>query len=271
VVIIRGGGAVNDLAWLNDYDLARCICETPVPVLTGIGHERDRTVLDEVAHQSFDTPSKVAAGIEQLIVKRAREAQAAHELVLQVAGRITARTRADVERSKAEVLTGARLALRQGRHQATELLQSIRHDSLLQLEQARHRVPATLAEIAALARHSLKEARTGAQQQRTLILDQASQHALLARERSQVAMDQVVEAARRQLRDARQGAEALMREIVGQGPDKTLGRGFAVARTEQGRPLADAAAARQVTKLQIQFRDGSVPVQVMNETGETAG
>ena len=59
VVIIRGGGAVNDLAWLNDYDLGRCICELPVPVLTGIGHERDTTVLDEVAHTRYDTPSKV--------------------------------------------------------------------------------------------------------------------------------------------------------------------------------------------------------------------
>ena len=62
IVIIRGGGAVNDLAWLNDYELARFICLSSVPVLTGIGHERDSTILDEVAHQSFDTPSKVVAG-----------------------------------------------------------------------------------------------------------------------------------------------------------------------------------------------------------------
>jgi exodeoxyribonuclease VII large subunit len=46
-VIIRGGGAVNDLARLNDYELARFICLSPVHVLTGIGHERDSTVLDE--------------------------------------------------------------------------------------------------------------------------------------------------------------------------------------------------------------------------------
>jgi exodeoxyribonuclease VII large subunit len=50
VVIIRGGGAVNDLAWLNDYLLARCLCDLPIPVLTGIGHERDSILLDEVAH-----------------------------------------------------------------------------------------------------------------------------------------------------------------------------------------------------------------------------
>ena len=64
VVILRGGGAVNDLAWLNDYGLARLICDMPIPVFTGIGHERDTTVLDEVAHARYDTPSKVIAGIE---------------------------------------------------------------------------------------------------------------------------------------------------------------------------------------------------------------
>lgn len=63
VAIIRGGGAINDMAWLNDYALVRTVCELEVPVLTGIGHERDNTVLDEVANIRFDTPSKVIAGI----------------------------------------------------------------------------------------------------------------------------------------------------------------------------------------------------------------
>src|SRR4029079_10108136 len=87
IVIIRGGGAVNDLAWLNDYELARSICLSPIPVLTGIGHERDSTILDEVAPQRFDTPSKVVAGIQTLIVQRAREAQGAYEEVVGLAER----------------------------------------------------------------------------------------------------------------------------------------------------------------------------------------
>lgn len=63
LVIIRGGGAVGDLAYLNDYELAALVAEQPVPVWVGIGHERDRVILDEVAQRSFDTPSKVIAGI----------------------------------------------------------------------------------------------------------------------------------------------------------------------------------------------------------------
>ncbi|WP_087089342.1 exodeoxyribonuclease VII large subunit [Acinetobacter pittii] len=74
IVIIRGGGAVNDLAYLNDYELATLLCKRSVPVWVGIGHEKDRTILDEIAHRSFDTPSKVIAGIRNHIVERVQEA-----------------------------------------------------------------------------------------------------------------------------------------------------------------------------------------------------
>lgn len=73
IVIIRGGGAVNDLAYLNDYNLAAFLCKCSVPIWVGIGHEKDRTILDEVAHRSFDTPSKVIGGIRNLIVERTQQ------------------------------------------------------------------------------------------------------------------------------------------------------------------------------------------------------
>ncbi|MGX5699557.1 exodeoxyribonuclease VII large subunit [Acinetobacter kookii] len=73
IVIIRGGGAVNDLAYLNDYELAALLCKRTVPIWVGIGHEKDRTILDEVAHRSFDTPSKVIGGIRNLVVERTQE------------------------------------------------------------------------------------------------------------------------------------------------------------------------------------------------------
>lgn len=74
IVIIRGGGSVNDLAYLNDYELAALLCKRTVPIWVGIGHEKDRTILDEIAHRSFDTPSKVIAGIRNHIGERVQEA-----------------------------------------------------------------------------------------------------------------------------------------------------------------------------------------------------
>lgn len=86
VVIIRGGGAANDLAWLNDYELARCICDLEVPVFTGIGQERDSTVLDEAAHSKFDTPGKVISGIEKIIRMRAQVSKENFEQITKMAG-----------------------------------------------------------------------------------------------------------------------------------------------------------------------------------------
>ena len=61
VVIIRGGGATSDLSCFDTYLLAAACAQFPLPVLTGIGHERDETVLDAVAHASVKTPTAAAA------------------------------------------------------------------------------------------------------------------------------------------------------------------------------------------------------------------
>ncbi len=61
VVIIRGGGAVSDLSGFDTYLLAAACAQFPLPVITGIGHERDDTVLDVVAHTRVKTPTAAAA------------------------------------------------------------------------------------------------------------------------------------------------------------------------------------------------------------------
>lgn len=71
VVIIRGGGATSDLADFDSYPLAACIAQFPLPVVTGIGHERDETVLDHVAHTHLKTPTAVAAFLIDLMAEQA--------------------------------------------------------------------------------------------------------------------------------------------------------------------------------------------------------
>lgn len=60
VVIIRGGGATSDLQAFEDYALAANVAQFPLPVVIGIGHERDITVLDYVANTRLKTPTAVA-------------------------------------------------------------------------------------------------------------------------------------------------------------------------------------------------------------------
>lgn len=58
LIIIRGGGAVADLSWLNNFTSAKYICNSYMPVITGLGHERDICVLDEISKVNAGTPSK---------------------------------------------------------------------------------------------------------------------------------------------------------------------------------------------------------------------
>ncbi len=60
VVIIRGGGAQIDLACFDNYDLAFHVAQFPLPVITGIGHDKDDTVIDMIAHTRMKTPTAVA-------------------------------------------------------------------------------------------------------------------------------------------------------------------------------------------------------------------
>lgn len=89
VAIIRGGGAVSDLAGFETYLLAAHVAQFPLPVLTGIGHERDDTVVDLVAHTRLKTPTAVAA----FLVERQREeinslADLEHRLQQTVVGKV---------------------------------------------------------------------------------------------------------------------------------------------------------------------------------------
>ena len=73
VVIIRGGGAVSELAAFDDYMLALHVAQFPLPVIVGIGHERDVTVLDYVANTRVKTPTAAA----EILIARMTEAYAA--------------------------------------------------------------------------------------------------------------------------------------------------------------------------------------------------
>lgn len=137
LVIIRGGGAVGDLAYLNDYELAATVAEIPMPVWVGIGHERDTGILDEVAHTRFDTPSKVIYGIEGHIVRLWQNAKAAKIS-------IDNRTRALLDKERAH-LSGLFNQMRLGsqrtqahhRHSLDTHLRTIRQASFYHINQTR--------------------------------------------------------------------------------------------------------------------------------------
>lgn len=81
VVLIRGGGSVTDLSWFDNYEIAFHITQFPLPVLTGIGHQKDLSVTDMVAWRALKTPTAVA----DFLVTETLEAES---LVIDLASRI---------------------------------------------------------------------------------------------------------------------------------------------------------------------------------------
>lgn len=76
IMLVRGGGSATDLAAFDHETIARAIAELPVPVVTGIGHDVDRTVADDVAHTCYKTPTACAQAIVAAV--RAFDAQLAY-------------------------------------------------------------------------------------------------------------------------------------------------------------------------------------------------
>ncbi len=118
VVIIRGGGATSDLSCFDTYDLANNCAQFPIPIITGIGHRRDETLLDTVAHISAKTPTAVA---EVLI----------HSMLMQ-AERV-----ASLQQAISEAATRR---LTDERHRLQGLLHRLPNAATLLLQQQRHRI-----------------------------------------------------------------------------------------------------------------------------------
>ena len=69
VVIIRGGGSASDLSCFNSYRLCSYVAQFPLPVVTGIGHDKDTSVADMVAHTPLKTPTAVAAWLTERMAR----------------------------------------------------------------------------------------------------------------------------------------------------------------------------------------------------------
>lgn len=102
VVVIRGGGSQSDLAAFNSYRLCCHIAQFPLPVITGIGHDKDRSVADMVAAVELKTPTAVAGWIGERLA-------AFDRLLDELAGRAVAETQAVIEREKLRLERAARV------------------------------------------------------------------------------------------------------------------------------------------------------------------
>ncbi|MFO7755301.1 MAG: exodeoxyribonuclease VII large subunit [Bacteroidales bacterium] len=113
VVIVRGGGSQSDLSWFDNYNIAYLITQMPIPVLTGIGHEKDLSVTDIVAHRSFKTPTAVADYIINHSLKTEEYLRGIRESIINSSRELVKTRRLSINRISVNMSPLVREALRQ--------------------------------------------------------------------------------------------------------------------------------------------------------------
>lgn len=111
VVIVRGGGGRTELAAFDEEALCRAVADFPLPVLCGIGHETDESVLDRVAHTSLKTPTAVAAFLVERLAAAEGRALAAGRRVAAEAAAATARAGRRLDGRLAALTAAGRMTL----------------------------------------------------------------------------------------------------------------------------------------------------------------
>ena len=242
LILARGGGSLEDLWAFNDERLARAIVASPIPIITGIGHEIDFTIADFAADVRAPTPSAAA----ELAVPDAEE-------WLNSFVRIGARLQICVRRRLAERRERLRwLAGRLGQsgpaarlgaqaQRLDELEQSLLRALRRRLQQHRERLR-WLTGRAALVSPSN---RLGQQRLRLENLDQRLQRAL-----------------RRTLDSRRERLLPLVRTLNAVSPLATLERGYAIVNIDGGGILRNAADAKPGTLIEARLAQGRLRARV---------
>ena len=141
VVIIRGGGATSDLTGFDTYPLAAAVAQFPLPIITGIGHERDDTVLDMVSHTRVKTPTAAA---EYLIGRMQNAADLLADLsqhLNQGAAYLLTNHKERLLRLQARIPTQAMRRVAEGKLYLTNLRHHILQGAMLQVERQMQRLP----------------------------------------------------------------------------------------------------------------------------------
>ena len=247
VIIARGGGSIEDLWAFNEEVVVRAIADCSIPVISAVGHETDTTLADFAADWRAPTPTAAA---ERAVPVR-------EELLAQL-GELALRQRRAVVRPVA--LGKERLEARVQRLP--------RPDTLLtpysqRLDDAGERLRRALAERVAIAR--------GALQQDRVRLSAPLLAARLERARGQLAAARLTPALiERRIAEGRERAGVLWRMAEQLSPEQVLQRGYAIVRDADGVPVMSAAAARASASLELQFKDGRLPVGGSGASSPTA-
>jgi exodeoxyribonuclease VII large subunit len=236
VLLVRGGGATTDLAAFDGEVVARAVATLDVPVLTGIGHEIDRSVADDVAHVSYKTPTACAQAVVAAVGAVAARTEEVWHAVAVAARRHT--------RGEAERLRTC------GRHVALATRQGlVAADRELEARSARVARAADVALTGSVATLDRAVGRVEAAGRAHL---RAHDHAVAT------AGARLVQRSPRLLVTATRDLDAIEAQVRALDPQRVLARGWSITRTTGGRIVRSAHEVAAGDELVTTVADGSV-------------
>jgi exodeoxyribonuclease VII large subunit len=246
IVVTRGGGSLADLWAFCDETLCRTVAMLRVPVVSAIGHERDSTLIDDVAAVACSTPTHAAEAVVPLDCDAARRGLQRAAAALRRVGEAAIGARA---RHMAALARGPARALQRERNGLNQRIREIRAAS----ERGLAERGAFQGRIAAAV---LRRAR-----RRGIERTEAA----MARERRRgAAIERIAAQGLERRREELRAAAVALRA---HDPERTLERGYALAETLGGEPVTTAGAAVAAGDVRLRFADGRVRAEIERETG----
>lgn len=240
VVIIRGGGSQSDLSWFDNYNIAYYVTQYPLPVITGIGHEKDTSVTDMVAFQSLKTPTAVADYLIDRMTEAENNIMELSTGITNISQNIIEKNRNLIDTFRMKLIPVARL-----------MISDIKED-----------ISGKIIEIINIGKESVVRAGLSPANQRSRLTSAVRSYSSIKESELKRKRYDLISLSSNTLKINNINIAGLQNTLEMLRPEKVLGRGYTIT-SYKGKILKSCDEIKADEIINTQFQDGSISSKVV--------